>query len=60
MEDWWNLENAENRDVNADDKFVMDTKWKHSKGFVKYKLMNSYPEHKEKDQSANPPVYAMK
>jgi len=44
VDDWWDLDAIEGRDVSANDKWVWDTKWKHSAGFVKYKLMMANPQ----------------
>lgn len=42
--DWWDLDVLEGRDVKADGKWVWDTKWKHSQGYVKYKLVATTPQ----------------
>lgn len=38
IEDWYQHDETENKDVKADNKTVWDAKYKHSSGFVRYKL----------------------
>jgi len=43
IDDWYNHDETENRDVKCDDKTTFDAKYKHSSGYVRYKLYAGYP-----------------